>query len=83
MSNNNEKKLAKCAHVRIVINGLEEWALLGTGSQITCISEDLYRRLNTRRNLDELPASKAYVVTAIGKKNNNNSETNSRGSKHQ
>ena len=54
--------------MQIIINGLEEWALIDTGSQITCISEDLYKRLSSRVRLEELPASKVYVVMAIGKK---------------
>lgn len=60
--------MAKCVLIRIVINGLEEWALLDSGSQVTCISEELYNQLCSIGKFDELPTSKLYVATAIGKK---------------
>ena len=65
---NNHGRLAKCVHMQICINGLEEWALLDSGSQVTCISEELYNNLNSINKCRELPTTNLYVATAIGKK---------------
>lgn len=43
-------------------------ALLDTGSQVTCISEEFFKQLNMKTNLETLPVSKVMVIPAIGKK---------------
>ena len=65
---NLKKSMARCVHLRVEIAGIISWALLDTGSQITCISEDYYKKLLANIRLTELPASNIHVATAIGKK---------------
>ena len=54
--------------MQICINGFEEWALLDSGSQVTCISEELYNKLNSVNKCLGLSTTNLYVETAIGKK---------------
>ena len=53
--------------MQIHINGLQTWALLDTGAQVTCISEKFYNNLSNS-NIREMPTSNVYITTAIGKK---------------
>ena len=48
--------------------GVEAWALLDTGSQITAISERFYEKLKLNKHIDEMPVSNVMVSTAIGSK---------------
>ena len=50
--------------MRIKIHGLETWALLDSGSQMTCVSEEFYKRLILIREVSE----QIYIATVIGKK---------------
>ena len=54
--------------MRIFLNGLEEWALLDSGSQVTCVSEELYNRLMSVKKCRELPTNNVYIATAIERK---------------
>lgn len=36
----------QCPHIAINVNGNKVWALLDTGSQITCISESFYEKIS-------------------------------------
>ena len=44
------------------------WALVDSGSYITCISEDFYKELVTQNRFKELPVTNTVVSVAIGKK---------------
>ena len=55
-------------HVRINCHGFKKWALLDSGSQITCVSEEFYQQLTRVIKVSELSASKVYIAMANGKK---------------
>lgn len=58
----------KCPFIFGNVEGIPVSILVDTGSQITCISEKLFRRLESQGKFDILPVSNILVLPAIGKK---------------
>lgn len=58
----------RCLAVKTTVFEIEASALIDTGSQVTCVSEEFWKGLSTIYKIDELPVVNMYVVTAIGKK---------------
>ena len=60
--------VARGPHIKIKIIDKEIMSLLDSGSQITAVSEEFFKRLWERNELKILPVSNLFVTTAIGKK---------------
>lgn len=72
LKNINQNK-PQCPHLKIVIqtntDGVKEvWALVDSGSYITCISDDFYKMLLVLKKVYELPVTNVVVSVAVGKK---------------
>lgn len=67
-SQKNVDEEIKCPHVKIKCGGESIWALVDSGSQVTCVSKDFCDRLLKRKLILELPVSNLIVSTAIGKR---------------
>ena len=61
-------KIPLSPHLLLNLYGVETWALLDTGSQITAVSETFYETLSKKGKLLEMPVSNMIISTAIGKK---------------
>ena len=57
-----------CPHVLVSFFNCSYWALVDSGSQVTCISERVYQDLLSSGPIYELPVSNVQVLTAVGKK---------------
>jgi transposase InsO family protein len=63
---NNENNL-KCPHLLVLIGGFKVQALVDSGSQLTCVSEDFYHQLTRKNELTELPVSNLQILPAFGR----------------
>lgn len=54
--------------MKITIYDDKKTILLDSGSQISAISEDYYRKLNSKKEMSILPISNVLVSTAVSKK---------------
>lgn len=61
-------KIAPSPRVLIRMKDIEVRALIDTGSQVTCIAEEFYKKLLTIGALLEMPMSNIYVTTAVTQK---------------
>ena len=65
---NEINKIPLLPQLLINFYGVDAWALLDTGSQITAISERFYEKLKINKHIDEMPVSNVMVSTAVGSK---------------
>ena len=66
--NNKMIKIPLSPQLLLKIYGIEAWALLDTGSQVTAISEKFYEKIKSKNKIIEMPVSNVVVSTAIGSK---------------
>ena len=66
--NNKMIKISLSPQLLLKIYGIEAWALLDTGSQVTAISEKFYEKIKCKYNIIEMPVSNVVVSTAIDSK---------------
>jgi hypothetical protein len=57
-----------CLHLYVTIGECAHWALVDTGSQVTCMSDEFYKRLQGRMTLCELPVANTHVWSAFREK---------------
>lgn len=67
-SSEDTLKFNKCPCLKVSIMKKNYSALIDSGSQITCISEVVYRSLLSIGMIRELPVSNVLVMSAIGRK---------------
>ena len=65
---NNKLHKTKSPRLVISINTTLFSALIDSGSQITCVSEEFYNHIKTQIKVIEFPVSNVHVQVAIGKK---------------
>ena len=61
-------KLEKCLMLIVTVFNFLVSALVDTGSQVTCISEEFHDYLMQHGDILELPVTNCSLLTAIGKK---------------
>lgn len=66
--NKSRTSIDRCPHLKIDIFGIQIDALIDTGSQVTCVSENLYMKIKDKTVINELPVNNVQVVSAITKK---------------
>ena len=66
---NKIMKIPLSPQLLINVYGVEAWALVDTGSQITAISEKFYGKIKVKNRIPEMPVFNVMVSTAIGSKN--------------
>lgn len=66
--NKSRTSIDKCPHLKIDIFGIQIDALIDTGSQVTCVSENLYTKIKSKTTINELPVNNVQIVSAITRK---------------
>ena len=60
--------MSTCPYIRVCTAGKMYWSLLDSGSQVSGISENLYRQLIKNGDVYELPVPNVQVAPAVGKR---------------
>lgn len=68
VNNEIKERTPPCLKIILTIKSVPLLALIDSGSQITAISEEIYKYLLLHGKLTELPVSNVILFTAIGKK---------------
>jgi hypothetical protein len=64
----NAGKLATCPKIKITFRGIHVEVILDTGSQVSVLSDDIFRQLKLQGPIMELPVQSVILMSAFGNK---------------